>query len=94
MIGTITIGTQSTEILPHDNNREEIIIQKTSDAPVYLNFDGNQAALTVDNGFKLGIGDAVTLSVQQDNNGSIGMVTNGIYGIAAVAGKVVRVISQ
>lgn len=41
MIGTVTIGTEATEILPHDNYREEIIIQNTTNA---LNLDGGTTA--------------------------------------------------
>ncbi len=91
MIGTITIGTEPTEIFASDGGREELVIQNTSDAPVYI---GDSESLTVDNGIKIGVGDSISMSIQQNNKGSFGMVQNSIYGIASVAGKIVRVMAQ
>jgi len=95
MLTTVTIGNTPTLIVPADSAREELVIQNTSDADVFLNFTGSQDDLTLDNGFKLSPGDAASLTILPvSNKGSYGMVTNAIYGIAAVAGKIVRVMAQ
>jgi len=94
MITTVSIGDTPTLILPSDNSREELIIQNTSGADVFLNFDGTSSTLTTSNGFKLSDGDAVSLAITRDNKGQSGMVMNAIYGVAAVANKTVRVIAQ
>ena len=78
-LGTITITTSETIVLPANNRRRWIVLQNTSQGDIWVKVDSSTTPLTPNNGIKLAAGATLTLT----DNGQANPAINEIKAISA-----------
>lgn len=73
-IGTVTVTTSETSVLPTNERRRWVILQNNSAADIWVKVDSSTNSLTTNNGIKLIPGSALTIS----DNGQANAAMNAI----------------
>lgn len=86
MISAANVTTSASVVVPANVKRVALLIQNTSDTPVYLKFDDSTTPLTTSNGFMLGVNETLQFSTRET------VCFDDVYAIHGSTGtKVIRV---